>query len=517
MAQHFLAGVGRALIFKGNNLIGVAKTLTESTFNFSITGEEIRGGQGNALWGKYFHDSNLGVTLTDAMFNLEYIAASLGVDISMGGLSVAEETQQTGEAGGTVTLDNTPVPFDGTLIGWYKLPTQGDDEWSIASISGNVMTIPSAQNNATYCVKYYYQNSNAKSITINTQYVPSELHVTIINDLFSGDVNNLSSATRYGRLITDIPRLQMDGNQDLSLTATSAATVSLTGSALAVNTTDSCEENPYYGTMTEEVFGSVWQNDVIALAVENSEISIPTEGTATLVVRAVYGGSIASQRQDNSNFTFAVEDSPAATATNVQVGTNTGIVTAGATQGTAVISVTLTDYEEPTEYFWNTEATGGIEVGQYLDYAWSGYMDPNEELQIVDPYIDAEMAVQNGITLHDRKAIAGLPRERFGSVAMPWYPLTGPIMNDMSMSSFVNVGMWGMVFPERSKVVVYSDLITSIQGADWEGAMKMVPDLFWGIAFGEGAFEGTYYYQTDLLNTYNGGIPFQYNHLVKDW
>ena len=211
MAQHFLAGVGRALIFKGNNLIGVAKTLTESTFNFSITGEEIRGGQGNALWGKYFHDSNLGVTLTDAMFNLEYIAASLGVDISMGGLSVAEETQQTGEAGGTVTLDNTPVPFDGTLIGWYKLPTQGDDEWSVASIVGNVMTIPSAQNNATYCVKYYYQNSNAKSITINTQYVPSELHVTIINDLFSGDVNNLSSATRYGRLITDIPRLQMDG------------------------------------------------------------------------------------------------------------------------------------------------------------------------------------------------------------------------------------------------------------------------------------------------------------------
>lgn len=179
--------------------------------------------------------------------------------------------------------------------------------------------------------------------------------------------------------------------------------------------------------------------------------------------------------------------------------------------------VTLTDYEEPTEYFWDTEATGGIEVGQYLDYAWSGYMDPNEELQIVDPYVDADMAAQNGITLHDRKAIVGLPRERFGSVAMPWYPLTGPIMNDMSMSSFVNVGMWGMVFPERSKVVVYSDLITSIQGADWEGAMKMVPDIFWGMAFGDGALAGTAYYRTELLYTYSGGMPFQYGHLTKDW
>ena len=57
--------VGRALLFDGDNLIGVAKTLTESTFNFSISNEEIRGGQGNALFGKYFHDSNLAVTLTD--------------------------------------------------------------------------------------------------------------------------------------------------------------------------------------------------------------------------------------------------------------------------------------------------------------------------------------------------------------------------------------------------------------------------------------------------------------------
>ena len=42
-----------------------AKTLTENTFNFGISSEEIRGGQGNALWGKYFHDSSMNVTLTD--------------------------------------------------------------------------------------------------------------------------------------------------------------------------------------------------------------------------------------------------------------------------------------------------------------------------------------------------------------------------------------------------------------------------------------------------------------------
>lgn len=66
MAQnHFLAGVGRALLFKGNDLIGVARTLTESTFDFAITAENVRGGLGNGLLGRYFHDSTLTATLTD--------------------------------------------------------------------------------------------------------------------------------------------------------------------------------------------------------------------------------------------------------------------------------------------------------------------------------------------------------------------------------------------------------------------------------------------------------------------
>lgn len=111
--------------------------------------------------------------------------------------------------------------------------------------------------------------------------------------------------------------------------------------------------------MTEEVFGSVWQNDVIALAVENSELALTASDTATLVVRAVFGGSVASQRKDNSNFTFAVETTPAATATGVQVGTNDGVIQAGETNGVAVISVTLTDYEDVPPAYAYVTVTGG--------------------------------------------------------------------------------------------------------------------------------------------------------------
>ena len=352
--QHFLAGVGRALLFKGNDLIGVAKTLTESTFDFSITAEDVRGGQGNGLLGRYFHDSNMQVTLVDAMFDLQYMALSLGVNLESGGLSVKEEELTVG-VDGTVTVSETPVAFSGSMIGWYKKPS--DTEWSIGTFTGSKMAVSGGSQNDTYCVKYFYINENARSITIKSQYVPAELHVVIMNDLYAGDGGSQSDATRYGRLITDIPRLQMDGNQTLSLAASSAATINLTGSALAVLSGDTCEEDPYYGTMTEEIYGAKWQDDVVALAVENSDIELAKSASETLIVRAVFGAGMASQRKDNSNFTFSVVSTPASTATGTNVDTK-GVVKAGTQAGVAVVQVVLTDEPNVAPAFVTVTVTG---------------------------------------------------------------------------------------------------------------------------------------------------------------
>ena len=337
-----------------NSCENYAKTLTESTFDFSITAEDVRGGQGNGLLGRYFHDSNMQVTLVDAMFDLQYMALSLGVNLESGGLSVKEEELAVG-TDGTVTASETPVAFNGSMIGWYKKPS--DTEWSIGTFTGSKMAISGASQNDPYCVKYFYINENAKSIKIKSQYVPSELHVVIMNDLYSGDVGSQSDATRYGRLITDIPRLQMDGNQTLNLTATSAATINLTGSALAVLSGDTCEDDPYYGTMTEEIYGAKWQDDVVALAVENSEIELATTESEALIVRAVFGAGMASQRKDNSNFTFSVVNSPASTATGTNVDTS-GVVKAGSQAGVAVVQVVLTGAPDVAPAFVTVTVTG---------------------------------------------------------------------------------------------------------------------------------------------------------------
>ena len=337
-----------------NSCENYAKTLTESTFDFSITAEDVRGGQGNGLLGRYFHDSNMQVTLVDAMFDLQYMALSLGVNLESGGLSVKEEELTVG-TDGTVTASETPVAFTGSMIGWYKKPS--DTEWSIGTFTGSKMAISGASQSDPYCVKYFYINENAKSIKIKSQYVPSELHVVIMNDLYSGDVGSQSDATRYGRLITDIPRLQMDGNQTLNLTATSAATINLTGSALAVLSGDTCEDDPYYGTMTEEIYGAKWQDDVVALAVENSEIELAKSASETLIVRAVFGAGMASQRKDNSNFTFSVVNSPASTATGTSVD-NKGVVKAGTQAGVAVVQVMLTGAPEVDPAFVTVTVAG---------------------------------------------------------------------------------------------------------------------------------------------------------------
>ena len=306
------------------------------------------------MLGRYFHDSNMQVTLVDAMFDLQYMALSLGVNLESGGLSVKEEELAVG-TDGTVTASETPVAFNGSMIGWYKKPS--DTEWSIGTFTGSKMSISSGSQNDPYCVKYFYINENAKSIKIKSQYVPSELHVVIMNDLYSGDVGSQSDATRYGRLITDIPRLQMDGNQTLNLTATSAATINLTGSALAVLSGDSCEDDPYYGTMTEEIYGAKWQDDVVALAVENSDIELAKSASETLIVRAVFGAGMASQRKDNSNFTFSVVSTPASTATGTTVDTK-GVVKAGTQAGVAVVQVMLTGAPEVDPAFVTVTVTG---------------------------------------------------------------------------------------------------------------------------------------------------------------
>lgn len=340
MAEKFLANVGTALIFRGNEFAGVGNFLTENTFSFSASPNEVRGGANNPLLGRWFSDSTLNVTITNATFKLEYLAWSLGTTIEQGGTSFYES--QDGEkvvTAGQIELKNKPAAFNGAMIGWYKKPAETG--WSIGAITETggkyYLAVAGAQVNDIYCIKYPYMDENARMIAIPADFNPDELHVVLLNDLYNADINTNSAASKVGRLITDIPRLSLDPSQDLTLNATSSAPTQLTGTALRYTSGESCESTASYGTMTEQVYGAKWQDNVIALACENSDMALGTGAKETAIIRVVYGGSTASQRKDNSNFTFTVVSGDSTVD-------NKGVVTAASSAGKTVISVTLDGY-----------------------------------------------------------------------------------------------------------------------------------------------------------------------------
>lgn len=125
--------------------------------------------------------------------------------------------------------------------------------------------------------------------------------------------------------------------------------------------------------------------------------------------------------------------------------------------------LTVTDHMEPTEYFWDTEATGGITVGEYIDYAWSGYMREDEDVQLIDPWLDPVEAMNMGIVLRERKPFAGLDPECYGNFAMPWYAAD----NDFAINAvgYMNIMMWRAMGYMKSRIVVYADLISRLQSS----------------------------------------------------
>ena len=187
--------------------------------------------------------------------------------------------------------------------------------------------------------------------------------------------------------------------------------------------------------------------------------------------------------------------------------------------------LTLADYEEPTEYFWDTEATGGIEVGKYLDYAWSGYMSENEDVQILDPWgvIDQNEGEMNGMMFpvnnHPRKPIAGLEQSQYGAFAVPFYSVSSSFNTEGI--GLMNLWVWRMLGWSANNILMFGDLITNIQG-EYEGQ--------WGATIGGAlmvyepdGMDGTYIYGTYISHNPNGNVfdpntqTLYYGDYAKDW
>ena len=125
----FLANVMDAYVYSGDQLLFTSKALTDSSISIGITAEEVRGGKGNKLIGRYFHDSSFGLQLQDALFELGYIAHNVGSQVVSGTDGSLTEEQIVATGTGALTVSGTPHDFLSLgTIGWVAVP--GSDSWS---------------------------------------------------------------------------------------------------------------------------------------------------------------------------------------------------------------------------------------------------------------------------------------------------------------------------------------------------------------------------------------------------
>lgn len=271
MANYILGDVMRAEAFvrdKDGNLKHYfsANTLTDSTLNISVTAEEVRGGWGNQLLGKIFHDTNFGVNLTEATWSLDYLAAQIGSQISENATGkYISSVQGTMAAAGALTVKiddgkiatlfedtNAMCPGTNSKIVWVKDCNDDMFTYTVSGDSTYTYALVGTKNpkEGKVCVYYPTSQDGCRQLIVSAAYAPQEFSLFLYGKLFAGNGCQKSQGKAAGKIVIEIPRFQLDGTVDMAMNPSSAATISLNGTALAYGCTCGEDAEPEYAKIT---------------------------------------------------------------------------------------------------------------------------------------------------------------------------------------------------------------------------------------------------------------------------
>lgn len=300
--RKFLASVGNAqlLVKKGSTLEHFAdvRTLTESTLSFSTTMEDVRAGQGAQLYGRFAHDSGVNVTLTDAMFDVKYIAAQVGSEVLIndkvyGTTTISKDLSSTDITTGITLSDAQDLGVACGLnhkLAWIrKKGCEATDEWDAVTLDDNKIpaeALGSYSAGDSICIQYFTTKPGER-VMVSSNFVPSEFVLLLTTKLFAGDASAPETGRPVGEITVKFPRFQLDGQFDLSMAMSSAATVSLNGTALAVNDPSDCEGNGVYAEIIQVIDGESVLTNLTDVLVDYD--------TGSPVVYGLYNGTSVTQ------------------------------------------------------------------------------------------------------------------------------------------------------------------------------------------------------------------------------
>ena len=336
----------------GDDIFVTADTLTDSSITMDLTLEDVRGGQGNKLLGRFAHTSTFSLTLTDALFNLEYLAASCGEELEKGGDVFMNESDVVSSGTGEIVLRATAVPMrTGSPVYAYVVKADALDKnkrTRVAVTGENKIT--GLEPDTAYCVRYMYTNASADKLVIPADFIPGTYYCFLTANLYSGDATNASTGTRVGEITIKVPRFMLNGTQELSMTATGAATTSIEGMALASGGSG-CEDQGIYAEIVQVMFDERWYTDAQGLIIEDSlieEEAASYQPTAPVVYawypnakpKLISNTILAAQESDleedqKSKLVFSITPG----TTTLEIDETTGAITGTAVAGTATITV----------------------------------------------------------------------------------------------------------------------------------------------------------------------------------
>ena len=350
----FTKGIEYAEFFNvgNNNLLGFSSVVTDFGMDGSYNEGAIEGGPGNQLIMLIPDTARLSITAKTADSDLNNMALPLGANVTGNGIIETSDVF-TGE-GNKITLNgrNACAPYGGNKAVAYVINSTGTDKAEVQANSGTAYTVAStgvvegftAEDGASYCVKFFTRNSSAEVLTIPGLFAPAVVRAHFAINVYAKDSSgDAMKGSLYARRHYYIPRYSFTAGLKTTENQTTPGSVDLSGMALSY--ADAMSENvcagsdKHYGYIVDEILGdnsSTAAVDGIYFIGLGDGVTISGTGEVTLPVKYSVNGALADI-SDMSQVTFSTPDQTHAKFTDSHQNVITGVTTG---ETTATVSVT---------------------------------------------------------------------------------------------------------------------------------------------------------------------------------
>lgn len=308
-------------------------TNASTAVNLSMSEEEIRGGINNVIQGVYYHDKTLECTIEKATFSRAFLPLNVGSDIMSSNVSVLQTECLTLDGAGNGTVSKLPVGSVNVF----------SDEDTVATVTasgsqsaggGYLISVPSMANQKVTAI--YDALEEVDVLTIETTTPPKVVDLTLFIQLRDENMN-LAYTLQY-----NIPKFQVSGNYELSLSADGVSNESLSGKALNVKSED-CSTGDMYATIKWVPAGEAASN-ITGIIITNGNIAATAGESYQLTAIGLYNAI--------SNYDIVTEDctwamSPASpNGVTLEDGLLTIASDAAATTNPIIITATYGDFSD---------------------------------------------------------------------------------------------------------------------------------------------------------------------------